>query len=259
MAFLTSMKMRSVEGDVDVPAPGFGTWAFGDNSRSYNATLHALKTGYRHIDCAWHYGVSQYSQVEHGALKLLGTPMRLPAEFYDAKARKIIDRIVTEEEYVGYKENLEYRTLGIGALMEELVRRMVRNVEHTVARSTVPLGSLSAVDGDRSYCNYLQIALMACHDSSLAAILASLGALEGKNGSWPSYTASLAIELLVDKAHADTLPPEERKTEKSMSIGYVRIRCNDRSIPVPGCQRLGNHLEGNESFCTLVLHTESSS
>ena len=189
----------------------------------------------------------------------LGTPLRLPAEFYDTKARKIIDQIVTEEEYVGYKENLEHRTLGIGALMEELVRRMVRNVEHTIVSAAVPLSTVAAIDDDRNNSKDLQIALMACHDSSLAAILASLGALEGRNGSWPSYTASLAIELFVDKAQADASPREEKTMEKGMSIGHVRIRYNDRPITVPGCQMLGHHLEGDESFCTLVLLPEPSS
>ncbi|KAG7002086.1 IMP-specific 5'-nucleotidase 1 [Physcia stellaris] len=59
MALPKSMKMRSVEGEIEVPSPGFGTWAFGDNSWSYDATLHALKAGCRHIDCAWHYGVDE--------------------------------------------------------------------------------------------------------------------------------------------------------------------------------------------------------
>lgn len=49
--------MKSVNGDIRVPTVGFGTYASGDNSWCYDATLHALKTGYRHIDCAWHYGV----------------------------------------------------------------------------------------------------------------------------------------------------------------------------------------------------------
>lgn len=33
---------------------------------------------------------------------------------------------------------------------------------------------------------------------------------------------------------------------------YVRIRYNDRPVVVEGCKPAGNHLEGDESFCTLV-------
>lgn len=54
---------------------------------------------------------------------------RLPVEFYDPKARKIIDSIAVEEEFSGYKESREYRMLGIGALLGEVVQRMVSQVQ----------------------------------------------------------------------------------------------------------------------------------
>jgi diketogulonate reductase-like aldo/keto reductase len=41
---------------VKIPAVGFGTFANeGSKGESYKAALHALKTGYRHLDCAWFY------------------------------------------------------------------------------------------------------------------------------------------------------------------------------------------------------------
>lgn len=40
-----------------IPSVGFGTWAAGDKSWAKDATLEALKAGYRHLDCAWMYGV----------------------------------------------------------------------------------------------------------------------------------------------------------------------------------------------------------
>lgn len=52
------MVMKSAGGDIHVPSVGFGTYASGDNRWCYDATLHALRSGYRHLDCAWHYGVS---------------------------------------------------------------------------------------------------------------------------------------------------------------------------------------------------------
>ena len=33
---------------------------------------------------------------------------------------------------------------------------------------------------------------------------------------------------------------------------YVRIRYNDKVMSVPGCKAAGKHLDGDESFCTLV-------
>ena len=41
---------------------------------------------------------------------------RVPRAFYDARTLEIIESIILEEEYVGYKESKEYRTL------EKLVR-----------------------------------------------------------------------------------------------------------------------------------------
>lgn len=37
--------------------------------------------------------------------------------------------------------------------------------------------------------------LAACHDSTLAAIVASLGTMEGELNTWPSYASCLAVEL----------------------------------------------------------------
>jgi diketogulonate reductase-like aldo/keto reductase len=41
---------------VTIPGVGYGTFASeGSKGESYNAVLHALRTGYRHLDCAWYY------------------------------------------------------------------------------------------------------------------------------------------------------------------------------------------------------------
>ena len=41
---------------VKIPAIGFGTWQIPNGDVAYSSTLHALKTGYRHIDTALAYG-----------------------------------------------------------------------------------------------------------------------------------------------------------------------------------------------------------
>ena len=41
---------------VKIPAVGFGTWQIPDGPEAYNATLAALKAGYRHVDTAMVYG-----------------------------------------------------------------------------------------------------------------------------------------------------------------------------------------------------------
>jgi diketogulonate reductase-like aldo/keto reductase len=44
-----------------IPSIGFGTWDAVDSTRSglYDATLFALKNGYRLIDTAWSYGTEK--------------------------------------------------------------------------------------------------------------------------------------------------------------------------------------------------------
>ena len=46
---------------------------------------------------------------------------------------------------------------------------------------------------------------------------------------------------------------ELSEDEKKVLDGYyVRVRYNDRPMTIPGCKLPGNHLEGDESFCTMV-------
>lgn len=225
---------------------------------------------------------------------------RLPDEFYDAKGRDIIDRIAVEEEYSGYKESSEFRKLGIGALLGDIVQRMVGSVEaHGTKRVAEVEVSDRSFGGGHERERSWKFALSGCHDSTLAAILASLGAMEGENGRWPSYCSSLAVELfretnLVQENNIspNSGPPAlqrsrgnlwrsssedsqrvadpagspvgdssvyrmptgqlEDRQRRSMKGFYVRLRYNDRPVVVPGCRAPGNHLEGDESFCTLV-------
>ena len=58
MSLPKTVLMKSANGDIEIPTIGFGTWAAGDTSWCYDATLKALRAGYRHLDCAWNYGVS---------------------------------------------------------------------------------------------------------------------------------------------------------------------------------------------------------
>ncbi|KIW64631.1 hypothetical protein PV04_09554 [Phialophora macrospora] len=44
---------------IAMPSVGFGTWAAGDPGWCKAAVLTALKLGYRHLDCAWKYGVDE--------------------------------------------------------------------------------------------------------------------------------------------------------------------------------------------------------
>lgn len=49
-------KTYALSNGVSIPAVGFGTFANeGAKGETYAAVTHALKTGYRHLDCAWFY------------------------------------------------------------------------------------------------------------------------------------------------------------------------------------------------------------
>lgn len=153
-----------------------------------------------------------------------GPETLLPREFYDKKAREIIDRIVVEEEYSGYKESAEYRSVGIGALLSEVVQRMLRNGQINPTRASSGRSENSRdLEDDESN---LKLALFSGHDSTLAAILASLGALNGENGTWPSYTSSLIVELFRARRPASDENPRPTNTAGISSQSPNEIQGN---------------------------------
>jgi acid phosphatase len=230
-----------------------------------------------------------------------GPETRLPKEFYDSKGLAIIDKIGVEEWFSGYQESREYRALGIGSLMGDIVSRMVGSAEKHKDNGVLEVGGEDVSTGGRKGGeNDIKMALSGCHDTTLAAILASLGAFDGK--PWPPYTSHIALELFRKsnlKASRDASKsdlgstiqhptqidqgreknwlssifsgsPGGKKEKGPVGIGrskieeltdaqksklegyYVRIRYNDEVMKVPGCKVAGNHLDGDESFCTLV-------
>lgn len=44
---------------IQIPSVGYGTYAAGETKWAKDAVLAALKEGYRHLDCAWIYGVDE--------------------------------------------------------------------------------------------------------------------------------------------------------------------------------------------------------
>jgi len=253
-----------------------------------------------------------------------GPETRLPPEFYDPKLRSIIDKIGVEEWFSGYKENREYRTLGIGSLMGDVVERMTGNIEQSGRDGVVEVGGEDGNLGSgRGGEKAIRFAMSGCHDTTLAAMLTSLGAFDGEE--WPPYTSHIALELFRKKdspelsPESSQPPPDQRDqydaphpspypspqsssrssiftslfsrlpssssstptsstspdpTSPSTPIArtptaalspahrakldnhYVRIRYNDRVMTVPGCAKSGNHLEGDETFCTLSAFKE---
>ncbi|TPX17953.1 uncharacterized protein E0L32_011954 [Thyridium curvatum] len=215
-----------------------------------------------------------------------GPETKLPKQFYDEKAHRIMEKIGVEEWYSGYKESREYRMLGIGGLMGDIVARMVGSVEQSTAAGEYELMRKSA----ERY-TPIKFGLSGCHDTTLAGVLSSLGAFETEK--WPPFTSHIAIELFrrsnspatveqsadpvvqsavasdksswfgswfssrsaagkpppgIGRTPSDKLSPADKK---KLDGYYVRIRYNDEPVTIPGCKAAGKHLEGDESFCTL--------
>ncbi|KAI2464983.1 histidine acid phosphatase [Annulohypoxylon bovei var. microspora] len=213
-----------------------------------------------------------------------GPETRLPKEFYDPRAREIVERIGVEEWFAGYKESREYRALGIGGLLGDVVGRMVGSAERSTADGEYEVASKleSSPLKEGKGATPIRFGLSGCHDTTLAAVLASLGAYEGSK--WPPYTSHIAIEMFrksagsqqqgkpavtksswfrpwgssakpgnpppgtIGRKRSEELSPAERA---KLQDYYVRIRYNDEVVTVPGCKAPGKHLEGDESFCTL--------
>ncbi|KAI1867694.1 uncharacterized protein JN550_006835 [Neoarthrinium moseri] len=137
-----------------------------------------------------------------------GPETRLPKEFYDKKGRDILEKIGVEEWFAGYKESKEYRALGIGGLMGDVVSRMVGSAERSTADGEYEVardlqrGDIKAGKGATP----IRFGLSGCHDTTLAAVLASMGAFD--TDKWPPYTSHIAIEMF---RKADQPPPATTK------------------------------------------------
>ena len=71
MSLPETLMMEAAQGPIPVPVVGFGTWDAGESSWCEEAVLAALNAGYRHLDCAWMYGVSRHSALGSYSLGIL--------------------------------------------------------------------------------------------------------------------------------------------------------------------------------------------
>lgn len=157
-----------------------------------------------------------------------GPETRLPKEFYDQKARDIIDKIDVEEWYSGYNESVEYRMLGIGGLAGDIVSRMTGSVERNGNDGLLEIGGDNGNLGrGRGGETDIKFALSGCHDTTLAGLLSSLGAFDGEK--WPPFTSHIAIELFrkTNRVAPNTAPGrtsssdgELKRTEASKSQSW---------------------------------------
>lgn len=151
-----------------------------------------------------------------------GPATKLPKEFYDPKARTIIDKIGVEEWFEGYKESSEYRMLGIGALMGDIASRMTGSVERNGNDGLVEVGDNGELGRGRGSETDIKLALSGCHDTTIAACLASLGAFEGEK--WPPFTSHIAFELFRKKAATNASLPIPDAPSSAAALGASENR-----------------------------------
>ncbi|KAL5114245.1 hypothetical protein ACEQ8H_007854 [Pleosporales sp. CAS-2024a] len=149
-----------------------------------------------------------------------GPETKLPKDFYDPKARAIIDKISVEEWYQGYTESSEYRMLGIGGLLGDITSRMVGSVERNGNDGMTEVGGVDGKLGKgRGGETDIKFAMSGCHDTTLAAALVSLGAFG--NEKWPPFTSHVAFELFKKRGLTTTaeasIPTARPAEEKSQS------------------------------------------
>ena len=130
-----------------------------------------------------------------------GPETRLPSEFYDPRLRAIIDKIGVEEWFSGYNENREYRMLGIGSLIGDVVERMTSKIEGAGLSINEIGGENGMLGKGRGGETGIRFALSGCHDTTLAGVLTSLGAFNAEK--WPPYTSHIAFELFRAKDPRD--------------------------------------------------------
>lgn len=146
----------------------------------------------------------------------------LPMEFFDPEMRAAMERICAEEEFAGYVYSREFRELGVGKALAETVQRML----DMRSRKT---------DSSR-------LCLLSCHDSTIAGILASLGAMAEPDWYWPPFAAFLAIELY--RGQSDETTQDQP--------WYVRVCYMGKPLKLPIALSEGNHLLGDETLCKFV-------
>lgn len=172
--------------------------------------------------------------------------VKVPPEFHEKATVDTIEKAVVSEWFNGYRIE-EVRRLGMGRLLGDLSRRM----EHKAAKG----------DADP-----LKILVHSTHDTGIAALLSTLDVFDGK---WPAFTASMTFELFQAQNVSENAQAEVGPTTKAQSVlgalrlrnataadHYVRVRYQNKTLPLPICAEEGKHLEGSPEFCTLEAFRE---
>ncbi|CDW99522.1 hypothetical protein [Sporisorium scitamineum] len=166
-----------------------------------------------------------------------GFPM--PAALADTRMLRTFEDAIVAEWFSGYNaadpdKRAEFRRLAMGRFVNDLANRMSSRAE-------------------KGQQDPLKFAVYATHDTALAGLLNTLDVFDGR---WPTFTASMGVELFRDTS----TPTSSSVFSKVQSLfglrsqqqqHYVRVRYGDRDMKLPVCAAQGKHFEGRPELCTL--------
>ncbi|KAF9523260.1 phosphoglycerate mutase-like protein [Crepidotus variabilis] len=172
--------------------------------------------------------------------------IKIPPEFEDKKIIDSIEQAVVSEWFGGYKTE-EVRRLGMGRLLSSLTTKMERKASKGASEP-------------------LKLLVHSTHDTAIAALCQTLDVFDDK---WPAFTASLSFELF-KQVGSVVAKPETKSSAEQASRGfpqnilahlsgnstnsghYIRLRYQNKSLPLPLCAAEGDHLPGYPEFCTFA-------
>ncbi|KAI9668834.1 MAG: hypothetical protein M1831_000903 [Alyxoria varia] len=168
------------------------------------------------------------------SVKALPSPEdRLPPPFFDGNLYKILEEWSSKKEHGLFADSPQYQSLAVGPLLEEISNKL-RYSSRTV-NSVIGSGDKNCSngvvfqDGTESTARFW---LNACHDTTLAAIMCSLGIMGPQTESgfyWPSFGDVLAIELF----------SETKQGDRSIDgrYAYVRLLYNGNAQNIPALDK----------------------
>ncbi|PCH44871.1 phosphoglycerate mutase-like protein [Wolfiporia cocos MD-104 SS10] len=166
--------------------------------------------------------------------------VNVPKEFREPGVMDLIEKAVVHEWFADKTE--EVRRLGMGPLLSDLARKMQAKIE----------GSMQ---------DPLKILIHSTHDTSLAALCSTLDVFDNR---WPAFSSAVTFELfrrhnqsrMQPTVWQNVLAPFRRQRSDTSSEFYVRLRYQNRNLPLPACAPEGKHLPGSPEFCTFAAFRE---
>lgn len=174
--------------------------------------------------------------------------IKTPACFADKEAVNLLARASIDTEFVGYEQNSEMKKLGMGKFFYEVLKRMTIG-DVVRGQNDAEIAKMLKKDSIK-YRKTPKLALYAAHDSSIGAILATMGVLERK---WINFTTHIIFEHFEDVSSSE---------KQGWSLGrkqpeqYVRVKYNGKPVSLPACAAEDKHMLQDATMCSMAAFKE---